>query len=217
MGEEKFVVFDFDGTIADTLEQAIRIYNVIAPEYNLDAISDDIRELFRVNRSQEILKTYGVSNRKLLLLTLRIRKELGKHIHETKPAKEIEAALHEIKDAGYKLGILTSNSANNVNKFLDANSLSGLIDFIYSGKSLFGKDRVIRHMLTHENISVEDVIYVGDETRDIEASKKAGIPVIAVSWGLNRREVLASLNPDHIADDPKELLPAVQEIFSRHI
>ena len=215
MREAKFVVFDFDGTIADTLGLSLRIYNEIAPEFNLVAISDDIREIIRAKRPQEIFKAYGINNRKLLLLTLRIRKELTKHIHETEPVTEMEAALNEIKNAGYKLGILTSNSTNNVSRFLDVNSLSGMIDFIYSGKSLFGKDKVIRHMLTYENISEKDIIYVGDETRDIEASKKAGIPVIAVSWGLNRRDVLASLHPDQIADAPKELLPAVQQIFNR--
>ena len=215
MREAKFVVFDFDGTIADTLGLSLRIYNEIAPEFNLVSISDDIREIIRAKRPQEIFKAYGINNRKLLLLTLRIRKELSKHIHETEPVTEMEAALHEIKDAGYKLGILTSNSTNNVSRFLDVNSLSGLIDFIYSGKSLFGKDKVIRHMLTYENISEKDIIYVGDETRDIEASKKARIPVIAVSWGLNRRDVLASLHPDQIADAPKDLLPAVQQIFNR--
>lgn len=215
MREARFVVFDFDGTIADTLGQSLRIYNEIAPEYNLVSISDDIREIIRAKRPQEIFKAYGINNRKLLLLTLRIRKELAKHIHETEPVNDMEAALHEIINAGYKLGILTSNSTHNVSRFLEANALSDMIDFIYSGKSLFGKDKVIRHMLTHENISEKNVVYVGDETRDIEASKKAGIPVIAVSWGLNRRDVLASLHPDQIADEPKELLPAVQKIFNR--
>ena len=215
MRKTKFVIFDFDGTIADTLGLGLRIYNELALEYNLVAISDDIREMLRARKLQEILKTYGISNRKFFLLSLRIKKEFARHIHETEPVNEMEAALREIKNAGYKLGILTSNSANNVSKFLDINSLSGMIGFIYSGKSIFGKDRVIRHMLTHENIPEEDVIYVGDETRDIEASKKAGIPVIAVTWGLNRREVLASLLPDNIADEPKDLLPAVQQIFNR--
>ena len=191
MRRTKFVIFDFDGTIADTLGLGLRIYNEIALEFNLVAISDDIREMLRAKKLQEILKTYGISNRKFFLLSLKI------------------------KNAGYKLGILTSNSSNNVSRFLDINSLSDMIGFIYSGKSIFGKDRVIRHMLTHENIPEKDVIYVGDETRDIEASKKAGIPVIAVTWGLNRREVLASLLPDNIADEPKDLLPAVQQIFNR--
>jgi phosphoglycolate phosphatase-like HAD superfamily hydrolase len=112
------------------------------------------------------------------------------------------------------MGILTSNSVSNVSKFADINNLSGLFDFIYSGRSLFGKEKVIRRMLIHENLSVDRVIYVGDETRDIEASKKAGIPVVAVSWGLHRREVLAAMSPDQIADDPEELRGCFLRIFN---
>jgi phosphoglycolate phosphatase len=98
--------------------------------------------------------------------------------------------------------------------FLDINNLSDLFDFVYSGKSLFGKEKVIRRMLIHENLSADRVVYVGDETRDIEASKHAGIPVVAVSWGLNSRAALASLSPDQIADDPHELPGCLQRIYA---
>ena len=215
MKEPGYVIFDFDGTIADTLDTSLRIYNEVAPEYDFSPITEDLREILRAQKPQEILKAYGISKRKLFLLLLRIRKELGRHIHDTRPAEGMPTALQEMKEAGYKLGILTSNAAANVSRFLEANSLSGIFGFIYSGKSLFGKDRVIRHMLSRENISADNVIYVGDETRDVEACKKTGIPVIAVSWGLSHREIMASLLPDKIADKPEELLGHVQQIFNR--
>jgi len=81
---------------------------------------------------------------------------------------------------------------------------------------VFDFDGTIADTLDIEKISRGSVIYVGDEIRDIEASKKSGIPVIAVSWGLNRRELLSSLFPDQIADDPKELFGCVQRIFNKH-
>jgi phosphoglycolate phosphatase len=207
------IILDFDGTIADTLELAIGIYNRIAPEYNCSPVGEAERELFRTKRPQELLKTYGISRLKMLTLLLRIRKELSRHVPEIKPVAGIEEALREISGAGYRLGILTSNSVENVRKFLEINSLSGLFDFVDSGRSLFGKDRVIRKLLNHEQIPSDRVVYIGDETRDIEASRAAGIPVIAVSWGLNRRDLLASLSPDQIADKPEELLHFVRRIF----
>jgi len=209
-----YVILDFDGTIADTLELAIGIYNRIAPEYNYSPVGETERELFRTKKPQELLKTYGISKLKLLTMLLRIRKELSRHVPEIKPVEGMEAALREISDAGYRLGILTSNSVENVRKFLDINSLSALFDFIHSGRSLFGKDRVIRKLLNHEQLSAGRVVYIGDETRDIEASRAAGIAVIAVSWGLNRRDLLASLSPDQIADKPDELPDCVRRIFT---
>jgi len=213
MSDSDYIIFDFDGTIADTLELALGIYNRIAPEYNFRPAGEAERELLRTKKPQELLKTYGISRLKLLTVLLRIRKELSRHVSEIKPVIGMEAALREIRNAGFRMGILTSNSVDNVSKFLDINNLSDLFDFIYSGRSLLGKEKVIKRMLIHEQLPANRVVYVGDETRDIEASRAAGIPVIAVSWGLNRREVLATTFPDQIADKPEELPDCVRRFF----
>lgn len=217
MDNAKTIIFDFDGTIANTLELAVKIYNNIAPEYNCKLVKQEDKEMLRAKKPQEFIKTYGAATFKLPFVLLRMRKELSKHISEIEPVKNIGAALYEIKNAGFKLGILTSNSKDNVSKFLENNSLLGIFDFIYSGKNVFGKDRIISRLLNHENISIESAIYVGDETRDVEAAKKAGIPVIAVSWGFNSKEILAALRPNQIVDDPKELLGRLQQILNGHI
>lgn len=212
MGNIKYIIFDFDGTIADTLGMAINIFNRIAPEYDCKPINGEDWELIRTKRSQDLLQVYGVTNFKLVLLLLRIRKELSRLIPEILPVENITDALKAIKDMGLRLGILTSNSRSNVSAFLENNGLSGAIDFIYSGKSLFGKDKVLNRLFDNEKISAENAIYVGDEARDIEASKKACIPVIAVTWGLNKKDLLASLHPDQIADTPEELIKCIQRI-----
>lgn len=215
MCDRKYVVFDFDGTIADTLELAFAIYNRIAPEYNLQNVSKEEVEVLRSRKPQEFLKAFGLSHLRLMALLLRMQKELNHHIAETALAKGMGAALESLRNAGYSLGVLTSNSRENVMKFLDHKSLSGIMDFIYSGKSIFGKDKVITRMLGRENIERQQIVYVGDETRDIEACRKAGIRVIAVSWGLNSRDLLTSLHPDFLADDPAELLPFVKQVFTQ--
>jgi phosphoglycolate phosphatase len=213
MNDSFYIIFDFDGTIADTLELGMEVFNRIAPEYNCLPIGPKERELFRTTKPQELLEAYGISRLKLLTLTLRMRKEMKRHVPDMTLFTGMEAALREISNAGYRTGILTSNSVVNVSKFLEINKLSGLVDFIYSGRSFLGKEKVIRKVLIHEQIPAGRVVYVGDETRDIEASRDAGIPVIAVSWGLNRRDLLASLSPDQIADKPEDLLPCVRQVF----
>ena len=149
----------------------------------------------------------------MLALLLRIRKEMGKNMHELQLIPGMKDALPEIRNLNCRLGILTSNSKNNVHAFLKANCLSGIIDFVYSGRSLLGKNKVMLQLLAHENISKEDVIYVGDEARDIEASKKAGIQVVAVTWGLQHRETLSALQPDMIADTPGELVGCIKKMI----
>lgn len=213
MTDEKYVVFDFDGTIADTIDLSIRIYNKIAPEYNCKTLDPGDRHLLYTRKPQELMHEAGITSLKLPKLVLHVRKELGRHIHEAEPCPGIVAAVEEIRKAGYKTGVLTSNSRENVDWFCTHNFSRGTFDFVYSGRNLFGKDRVIRRMLEIEQIRPDRVVYVGDETRDIAACKKAGIPVISVCWGLNPRESLATMNPDQIADQPGELPGYVQLIL----
>jgi HAD superfamily hydrolase (TIGR01549 family) len=207
------IILDFDGTIADTLELGLVIYNRIAPEYNCRPAGEEECELFRTKKPQVLLEAYGISRLKLLTLMLRLRKEMRRHLSEMKPFTGMNAALREISNAGYRMGILTSNSVENVRKFLEINNLTTLFDFIYSGRSFLGKEKLIRKLLIHEQLTAGRVVYVGDETRDIEASRAAGIPVIAVSWGLNSRDLLVSLAPDQIADKPEDLPACVRQSF----
>lgn len=214
MNNSKHIIFDFDGTIANSIELALNTYNRIAPEYKCKPIHEEFRHLLSSKKPQKYFKEYGITTFKLFLLVIRIRKELSKHISDIKPVNNIITSLHELKNAGFKLGILTSNSSKNVHKFLEYNNLSGVFDFVHSASNLFGKDKVFKRLIKRKDISIKNTIYIGDETRDIEASKKAGLPIIGVSWGLTERKILETLQPNQIADDPKELMVCVQNIFS---
>lgn len=94
--------------------------------------------------------------------------------------------------------------------FLSINELDSLFDFIYSGVTIFGKTTIINNVLRQKQFKPQAVIYVGDETRDIEASKKANIKVIAVTWGFNSPEILAKQNPDFLIHQPRELLEVIK-------
>jgi HAD superfamily hydrolase (TIGR01549 family) len=207
-----YIVLDFDGTIADTIDHALTIYNNIAQEYACKPISEEDKKGISLHQSKEVLETYGITKLKLLLLSLRIRKEMGKQMSAITPVEGIKESFQALKNSGYRLGILTSNSVSNVSLFMKSNGLADMIDFIYSGKSLFGKDKVMAHMFEKEGLSKKDVIYVGDEKRDIEACKKVGIPIIAVTWGISDSTTLENLHPDKIAYTPGELLPCIQQL-----
>ena len=56
------------------------------------------------------------------------------------------------------------------------------------------------------SLKAEEMLYIGDEIRDIKAAKKAGIAVAAVTWGFNSRESLAAEKPDYLLDRPEDFL-----------
>ena len=209
------IVFDFDGTIADTIDFALNAFNRVAADFNLPVMGEEDRKAIKEKGFREILKVYKVSKLQLPQIILRVRKEMSHSIAQMNPIAGMAEALQELNAAGYRLGILTSNSPENVGEFLTAHGLADLFDFIYSEKSLFGKSTVIKHLLKQEKIAKNSMVYVGDETRDVEASHKAGIPVIAVTWGLNGKQTLADSKPDRLAERPDELLEFVGEIMGR--
>ena len=213
MTEAQHIVFDFDGTIADTFSMALSTFNPVARELRIREIAPDDFEMIRSQGSRELMKTFGVSRWRLTRVMLRLRKEMTKAIDQTKVIEGMRDALTELQKKGYELGILTSNSVKNVELFLELHDMKHLFNFIYSGKNIFGKKKVMLKMMRREKIDRERIVYVGDETRDVEASHKAQIPVIAVTWGLNNRAVLEKCRPTRITDNPQDILPFVQELL----
>jgi phosphoglycolate phosphatase len=71
-------------------------------------------------------------------------------------------------------------------------------------------------MFRKKNISPAQAIYIGDETRDIEACKKVGIPIISITWGMNNKEILSTLNPDQMAHSPLEIIRCIEQLNTAH-
>jgi phosphoglycolate phosphatase len=207
---QKVIIFDFDGTIADTVDALVNIANRLAVEFNYIQITPEELGMLRNLTSREIIKYAGISIFKIPFLVKKVKSELKNKIHELKPIDGIQEALIELKNQGQRLGIITSNSQDNVTEFLKINNLDDLFEFIYSGVTIFGKTTIINNALRQKQLKPHEVIYVGDETRDIEASKKANIKVVAVTWGFNSEEVLSKQNPDFLINHPSELLEVIK-------
>jgi len=70
---------------------------------------------------------------------------------------------------------------------------------------LFGKGKALKRILRAEKLERADVLYVGDEVRDIEAAQRAGVKCAAVTWGFHAADLLRTANPDFVLETPGEL------------
>jgi phosphoglycolate phosphatase len=206
---QKIIIFDFDGTIADTVDALVTIANRLALEFDYPQISVNELRLLRNLTAREIIKYSGISVFKIPFLVKKVKGELKNKITDLQPISGITEALTELKNQSYQLGIITSNSQENVSAFLQYHHLDHLFEFIHSGVTIFGKTTIINNVLRERHINLQNVIYVGDETRDVEAAKKAHIKVIAVTWGFNSSEALEREKPDFLIHHPNELLEVV--------
>ena len=201
----KVIIFDFDGTLADTIDILLNITNRLSAEFGFkSATKEELAQLSGLTPWQ-ILRYSGISIFKFPLLIRKLKAELRCEIPNIQLFPGIKEVLLELKKLGFQLGIITSNSRENVLASLEKNGLQGTFTFIYSG-STFGKHKVINRWLKREHINAEEVVYVGDEIRDIDAAKKTGIKIIAVSWGFNSQSALAAQNPDFLIERPQELI-----------
>jgi phosphoglycolate phosphatase-like HAD superfamily hydrolase len=114
--------------------------------------------------------------------------------------------IKQVHSDGQQLFIMSSNSTSNVREFLLQNELNPYFTKIYGGVGLLGKARALKRILRANQLKPGECVYIGDEPRDIEASKAVGISCIAVTWGFNASELLKDHKPDAIADTPEELL-----------
>ncbi|MGF1589612.1 MAG: HAD-IA family hydrolase [Pleurocapsa sp.] len=205
----KVILFDFDGTIADTYQAIANITNQLSTEFGYKALEPAELLLIKNLSSREIVKRSEISAFKLPFLVRRVRSELSKEIAQLKSIQDIDLALANLKNQGYILGIVTSNNQENVDIFLTKNQLNHLFSYIYSSTGIFGKHRVINQAIRENGLNKSEVIYVGDETRDIRSARKSRISVLAVSWGFNAAQILAAHQPDYLANNPSELLDAI--------
>lgn len=210
----KVVLFDFDGTIADTYQVIAKITNQLSGEFGYKALNPEELLLLKNLSSREIVKFSEISIFKIPFLLKRVRAELSNEIAESPPIQDMPKVLLELESQGYILGIVTSNTKENVEKFLAANQLNKAFSYIYSSTTIFGKHRVINQVIKDNKLNKSDVIYIGDETRDIRSARKSRIGVIAVSWGFNSAKILQQYQPDHLVEHPQELLKAIAFYYS---
>lgn len=199
------IIFDFDGTIADTLDSVVKIVNNQAEHFGYKKVTKEDIPYLQGKKPKEILSYLGISIFKLPLWIKKVHSEVNKEIGNMTPTVNLSPLLSELHiDEYFRLGILSSNTQENVKQFLHKNELD-FFDFIYTGKSVFGKSHIINKIIKQRKISKSDVFYVCDEVRDIEAAQKSGIQSIAVTWGYNTKDALQKENPDFLVDTLDEL------------
>jgi len=197
---QKTIVFDFDGTLADTLSLGINIFNSYSSKFGYKKIS---LEQNKNVSAHELISMAGIKLWKLPFLVRRMRKDLNENISQIQIFKGIPDLLESLKSSGFKMGILSSNSKKTIYSVLKNKGLESYFSFINGGVSIFGKNRTL---ISLKRKIKNDIIYVGDELRDIEACKGSNTAIASVSWGINSFEVLEKANHDYVAKSPIELL-----------
>ena len=202
---KKGIIFDFDGTLVDTFEIAFKCMNMLSFKYKFEIITEKELLKLRDKSFKDIIREDLKLKWYMLPFFIRdVQKIMKEEIKTVKFHPELISVLKKLNKT-HRLFILSSNHQDIIELELQRNNLN-IFEGVYSGSSLFKKDKSILKLIKLFKLNKENCIYVGDETRDIEACKLAGVKIISVSWGFNSRKILSEYQPDYLIDKPKELL-----------
>ncbi|MET0268288.1 MAG: HAD hydrolase-like protein [Duganella sp.] len=193
----KLIIFDFDGTLADTFPCFLRVFDEAADKYGFRRIDPADGDLLRGFDARQVMAHHGIPLWKTPAIARFMRARIGEQVATIALFDGVKVVLQALRAQGVQLAIVTSNSRDNVECILGP-ELTALFMRLECGAALFGKLPKVRKVLAASGIAAADTLMVGDEIRDARVAHQAGIDFGAVAWGFNHLEALLAEKPQRV-------------------
>lgn len=213
---KKLCIFDFDGTLFNSLDDVADCFNATLQKLGfLDSITDDyinavggnIYEIIRIilgnnateENIQKVKETYEVLYN-------------NDPKANTKPYDGMKELLTALNEKNIILAINSNRNPDSINYFL--NRYLGDIDFLDiqghvptnpSKPDPYGVNTIIEKA----EVGLDDAIYIGDSITDIKTAENANIDCVLVDWGYGLEEVYDNSYPLKIVSSPDEIMDIV--------
>jgi phosphoglycolate phosphatase len=204
----RLAIFDFDGTLADTLSWFLGAVNRLADTHRFNRIEAGDLDALRGSSARRVVAHLGIPAWQLPRIGIDLRRLMGEDIAQIRLFDGIGAMLRSLSERGVALAVVTSNACDNVRHVLGAD-LAALMSHYACGASLFGKRGHVRKVLKQSGVRPGEAICIGDELRDLEAARAEGIPFGAVAWGYTHVEALTADAPAAVFADPADVIETV--------
>ncbi len=203
-----FAIFDLDGTLADSLPWFRGHVNDVADRFGFRRIAEEDIGPLRRSGPREVLARLDVPLWKVPRIARHMRRLKAAHLAEIPLFPGTGAMLSALHAGGVRLAIVSSDTEANARAQLGAANAALISDFA-CGASLFGKSAKFRRVLRRAGAPPALAIAIGDEVRDIEAARAAGLACGAVTWGYAAPETLRALQPDLVFDRMEDIAPSL--------
>jgi phosphoglycolate phosphatase len=188
------VIFDFDGTLADSWAIAVDELRGAASLFGLRQLTPDEVEALRGQPSRQVFDTFGVALWKIPRIAAHMRRRFEERASSIALFDGVPEMLRALADAGVMIGVVSSNSETTVATVLGAETMRRVAR-VECGSSLFGKSRRFLRLMKDVGAAPAHTFAVGDESRDLDAAAAAGITGLAVEWGYARPALLQAMAP----------------------
>jgi len=200
----KLVIFDFDGTLADSFPWFLDVFDTIADRFDFRKLDRSNIEALRQLDARELMRRHGVPLWKVPMIAAHARTLQGRDLHRIRMFDGMAEVLNHLAARDVQTAVVTSNARGNVEAVLG--DTAGFVDHYACGASIFGKAAKFRAVMKAAQAAPQDTLAVGDEVRDIDAARACGIRTGAVAWGYSAPERLAADRPDYVFEKPGDIL-----------
>src|SRR5271169_422054 len=218
------VVFDLDGTLVDTAPDLINALNFVLDREGMPPIPlQSARNMIGAGARRLIERGLEADGRAASVadidrMTADFINHYAAHIADSsRPFDGLETALDELAARGYRFAVCTNKLEWLSKKLLEELGLSGRFSAI-CGADTFGVSKpdpaILQQTVARAGGDISSSIMVGDAGTDIGVARRAGVPVIGVSFGYTDVPI-AELKPDRLIHHMRDLPGAVGELNSR--
>ncbi len=220
---KEVILFDLDGTLIDSAPDLAVAVNHMLHTLKCETFSEDIIRYWVGNGAQILVKRAlsGQSEIDENLDPVLFEKALEIFLNfyaqnlavTTVTYPNVPATLKALKEAGYRLAVVTNKPFDFVAPILKGLNLDGLFELHLGGDSLPQKKpdpAPLLHVCEQLNVTVAQCVMVGDSKNDILAANAAKMQSIGVTYGYNYGEDIGSYNPDIVVDDFADILKTFQ-------
>lgn len=195
----KAILFDFDGTLADTLPVCFSSFEGVFRDFdNREVTREEIKSMFGPSETGIIRENLKSQNaEKAIERYYQIYQERHKDLVESND--EMTSLIKQLKNDGYKLGIVTGKARRSLDISLECLELSNHFDVIITGDDVEKPKphpEGIFKAIDYLKLEKSEVIFLGDSDADISAGKQAGVYTIGVQWLPNFQTEEFSVQPD---------------------
>jgi len=206
----KTILFDFDGTVFDTVEgitkciqYALRKHGVDEPDLN------QLRCFAGPPLVDKFTEVYGVTEEEANRLVTDFRERYAPiGVYESKPFPGIGDFIRRLRAAGLTVGVATSKPQTHAELLIERAALTDCFDIVVGsqpGLNNQRKHQVVRRAMDGLGAETESTVLIGDTKYDVEGAKIVGIPCIGVRWGYAAPGELEAAGAIRIAEDMDEL------------
>lgn len=211
--EIKLVIFDFDGTLADTKENIILTFQMTMKELGVEIKSrQECAATIGLTLEDAFKVLYpGMAAEKYILLRDTYRRIFKENRKILVPGlfPEVMETLEELRRRGYLMSIASSRQSPSLQSFLEDMKIAHLFEYAVGGDNVEhpkpAPDAVLQ-ILRHYNLSAEEAFVVGDMPFDINMATNAGVKSCGVTWGNADAAQLKESGANYIIDKMSQLL-----------